>query len=287
MRYPSPRQDCRGLSRAHSRSLLPTRPAFMARRSERARPRSLSSALTRGGGLCGNCRAATTQAFGRETSVLPRGSGRAAATPGGAGEGWPSPNQLLTLLPSPWLTMVGIRSEAAAAPRGGARRDRPHPPAPSPIAMGEGEKLIRGRAKPSPGPPDCRGAAASRSIPTPVRSPWERGRGVRAVPTSPAARCGGRFRTDTYHCQPAHGERGARGEGGPGAPGRSRYCPCCAATCRRRRSSCSCSSGVNASPKSSAVTKGRISISDSPGIGFGQRLTHAMASAIDGTSQTQ
>ena len=43
--------------------------------------------------------------------------------------------------------------------------DCPHPPAPSPIAMGEGEKLNWGRAKPSPGPRGCRGAAASQSLP--------------------------------------------------------------------------------------------------------------------------
>ena len=199
----------------------------MARRSERARPRSLSSALTRGGGLCGNCRAATTQAFGRETSVLPRGSGRAAATPGGAGEGWPSPNQLLTLLPSPWLTMVGIRSEAAAAPRGGARRDRPHPPAPSPIAMGEGEKLIRGRAKPSPGPPDCRGAAASRSMPPLVShgdgrgGATDSGEGL-ALPRTPGLPRRGRFPIETCPCQPFRWERGEKPAPGRAKPPRPR-----------------------------------------------------------------
>ncbi len=36
-----------------------------------------------------------------------------------------------------------------------------------------------------------------------------------------------------------------------------------------------------------ASKRGRISISDSPGIGFGQRLTHSMASSIDFTRQIQ
>ena len=74
----------------------------------------------------------------------------------------------------------------AVAPRGRVRRDRPHPPAPSPIAMGEGESLIRGRAKPSPDPPNCRGAAASRRRPPPVRRRRERGRTrLRGGPSSP------------------------------------------------------------------------------------------------------
>ena len=50
----------------------------------------------------------------------------------------------------------------------------------------------------------------------------------------------------------------------------------------RARASRSRSSGVNASPKSSASNTWRISISDSsPGIGFGQRLTHSIASSFD------
>ena len=41
------------------------------------------------------------------------------------------------------------------------------------------------------------------------------------------------------------------------------------------RASCSRSSGVKASPKSSAPNTGRISISLGPGIGLGQSFTHA------------
>src|SRR2546422_5942974 len=59
--------------------------------------------------------------------------------------------------------------------------------------------------------------------------------------------------------------------------------------CARRRSSCSLSSGVNSAPKSSASNTWRISISDSPlkGNGFGQRLTHSIASAFDFTCHSQ
>ena len=80
------------------------------------------------------------------------------------------------------LTGGGVRSEVAAAPPGRARGGRPHPPAPSPIAMGEGEKLIWGRAKPSPGPPGCRGAAASRRRPHPVSRGDGRGGGLGPPP---------------------------------------------------------------------------------------------------------
>jgi hypothetical protein len=55
----------------------------------------------------------------------------------------------------------------------------------------------------------------------------------------------------------------------------------------RWRSSCSRSSGVNSAPKSSASNTGRISISDSLGIGFGQRLTHSIASSMDFTCHNQ
>src|SRR5690606_22684378 len=44
----------------------------------------------------------------------------------------------------------------------------------------------------------------------------------------------------------------------------------------RRRSSCSRNSGVKASPKSSVSKICRISISESPGMGLGQRFTHSM-----------
>ena len=56
-----------------------------------------------------------------------------------------------------------------------------------------------------------------------------------------------------------------------------------AAIWARSRSSCSRSSGVNASPKSSASNTWRISISDSPAIGLGQRFTHSIASSFDFT----
>src|SRR5712664_1593247 len=60
-----------------------------------------------------------------------------------------------------------------------------------------------------------------------------------------------------------------------------------AATCERKRSSCSFSSGVNSAPKSSASNTWRISISDSPAKGLGQRLTHSIASAFDFTCHIQ
>src|SRR6266851_2787312 len=59
------------------------------------------------------------------------------------------------------------------------------------------------------------------------------------------------------------------------------------ATCLRCRASCSRSSGVSSGPKSFASNTCRISISDSPGIGFGQRLTHSTASSIDLTCHSQ
>ena len=56
----------------------------------------------------------------------------------------------------------------------------------------------------------------------------------------------------------------------------------------RRRSSCSRSSGVSSSPKSSASNTGRISISTlARRIGLGQRLTHSTASSIDLTCHSQ
>ena len=54
--------------------------------------------------------------------------------------------------------------------------------------------------------------------------------------------------------------------------------------CARNRCSCSRSSGVNSAPKSSASNSGRISITaSSPGIGSGQRFTHAIASSREAT----
>ena len=47
------------------------------------------------------------------------------------------------------------------------------------------------------------------------------------------------------------------------------------------------SSGVNSGPKSSASNTWRISISDSPSCGLGQRLTHSTASSIDLTCHSQ
>src|SRR5258706_9968143 len=60
-----------------------------------------------------------------------------------------------------------------------------------------------------------------------------------------------------------------------------------AATCARRRSSCSLSSGVNSAPKSSGSNTWRISISESSRIGLGQRFTHSIASCFDFTCQIQ
>src|SRR2546426_265618 len=57
--------------------------------------------------------------------------------------------------------------------------------------------------------------------------------------------------------------------------------------CARRRSSRSLASGVNSAPKSSASNTWRISISDSPAWGLGQRLTHSIASSLDFTCQIQ
>jgi len=57
--------------------------------------------------------------------------------------------------------------------------------------------------------------------------------------------------------------------------------------CARSRSSCARSSGVNASPKSSASNTGRISSTLSSPVGFGQRLAHSIASSMERTSQIQ
>ena len=59
------------------------------------------------------------------------------------------------------------------------------------------------------------------------------------------------------------------------------------AICARRRSSCFRSSGVSSAPKSSASNTCRISISDSPGKGLGQRLTQSIASSFDFTCHNQ
>src|SRR5262245_40664169 len=54
------------------------------------------------------------------------------------------------------------------------------------------------------------------------------------------------------------------------------------------RSSCACSSVVNASPKSAASNSGRISISESSSSSvFGQRRAHSSASSIERTCQIQ
>src|SRR5438105_4292171 len=55
----------------------------------------------------------------------------------------------------------------------------------------------------------------------------------------------------------------------------------------RSLSSCARSSGVNSAPKSSVSKTCRISISASPSMGFGQRLTHSMASSFELTFQIQ
>ena len=91
----------------------------------------------------------------------------------------------------------------------------------------------------------------------------------------------------TVAIEQAIGARGPPAPNRPAPPALARYAPCCAATCARNRSSRSLSSGVNASPKSSASKIGRISISDSTPIGLGQRLTHSIASSSDATRQTQ
>src|SRR5262249_47666883 len=57
--------------------------------------------------------------------------------------------------------------------------------------------------------------------------------------------------------------------------------------CSRNRSSWARSSGVNSDPKSSASNIWRISISDSPGMGLGQRLTQSIASCSDLHFQSQ
>src|SRR5207245_702587 len=58
-----------------------------------------------------------------------------------------------------------------------------------------------------------------------------------------------------------------------------------AATCLRRRSSCSLSSGVSSAPKSSASNTWRISTSAPPPKGL--RLSHSIASSIDLTCHNQ
>src|SRR5438105_1561299 len=60
-----------------------------------------------------------------------------------------------------------------------------------------------------------------------------------------------------------------------------------AATCARKRCSCSLSSGVKLAPKSSASNTWRISISPSWPVGLGQRLTHSIASSFDFTCHNQ
>ena len=62
--------------------------------------------------------------------------------------------------------------------------------------MEEGENPARGRAKSSPGPPGCRGAAASQRTPPPVSHRHGRGLGGEGVPAHLAARGVRRFRTD-------------------------------------------------------------------------------------------
>ena len=57
--------------------------------------------------------------------------------------------------------------------------------------------------------------------------------------------------------------------------------------CARSRSSCCRSSDVSSGPKSSASNTWRISISDSPSIGLGQRLAHSIASSSDAASISQ
>src|SRR5215831_16498803 len=59
------------------------------------------------------------------------------------------------------------------------------------------------------------------------------------------------------------------------------------AICSRSRSSFARASGVKFSPKSVNSYIGRISTSDSPGIGFGQRFNHSTASSMDRTCQIQ
>ena len=56
----------------------------------------------------------------------------------------------------------------------------------------------------------------------------------------------------------------------------SLYPVCAQRSARRSRSSCARSSGVTPSPKSSASNTWRISISDSPSWGLGQRSTHSI-----------
>src|SRR6202789_625743 len=55
----------------------------------------------------------------------------------------------------------------------------------------------------------------------------------------------------------------------------------------RRLSICSRNSGVSPAPQYSIWNTGRISISDSPGIGFGQRFNHSTASSMVLTCQIQ
>ena len=62
------------------------------------------------------------------------------------------------------------------------------------------------------------------------------------------------------------------------------FCSACVAQCAP---ACSRSSGVNSSPKSSASNTWRISISARSSIGFGQRLTHSIASSSDLTWNSQ
>ena len=110
---------------------------------------------------------------------------------------------------------------AVSACRCRACRDRPHPPAPSRAAAGEGEKLIWGNQVP-PKTPNCRGAAASRRIPTLVRRRERRRNSLRGGPSplpNPPLPRRGRFPTDTSPCQTA------AGEGEPFARGRAEPSP--------------------------------------------------------------
>ena len=81
--------------------------------------------------------------------------------------------------------------------------------------MEEGENPARGRAKSSPGPPGCRGAAASQRTPPPVSHRHGRGGwGVRAVPTGPLRGVA----AASQRTPPPVSHRHGRGLGGEGVP---------------------------------------------------------------------
>ena len=157
---------------------------------------------------CGSGRVGRERRGGIAWERQSRRSGRACRGP-------PSPPQ--HPLPWRWLTRGGFGWEAAAAPRSRACRDRPHSPTASPMAMGEGENLARGRAKPSPGPPGCRGAAASRRTTPPVSHRDGRGGasdlGEPSSPQDPGLPRRGRFPIDPCPCQPRRGGARESGEG--------------------------------------------------------------------------